>query len=267
MFVTKQNTKNAIASVLDIPFNFEGSSIRILTHTQTGEPWFLAKDVAEVLGYRDTDQAIRRHCKMYQTCPVESTGQLRRVLIIPEADLYRLVLKSTLPAAERFESWVMEEVLPQIRQNGSYGTVPALPDFSNPVIAARAWADAKEGEMQALAFVEEAKSKVEAFDAFMNSEGTASFTDVAKVLGVGPNIMTAFLVAENVLYRDKQGILIPISRYAGQKGLFNVIFKQPEKGRIRKQTMVTPRGADAIRDMVNENPARLVSMKAARGVC
>lgn len=102
-----------------IPFNFKGDDIRVLTDDQ-GEPWFIAKDVADLLEYSDTDKAIRTHCKASKTYPVEMAGQVRHVKVIPERDLYRLVMRSQMPAAEAFEEWVVGEVLPAIRKTGSY---------------------------------------------------------------------------------------------------------------------------------------------------
>ena len=87
-----------------------------------GEPWFIGKDVAEVLGYKDTDYAIRAHCKHARDfAPDETPGanfssKARKFKIIPESDVYRLIIKSKLPAAEKFETWVMEEVLPTARK-------------------------------------------------------------------------------------------------------------------------------------------------------
>lgn len=100
-------------------FNFRGTSVRVITDEQ-GDPWFVAKDIAELLEYVDTDQAVRLHCKAAKTCPVEMTGQVRNVKVVPERDLYRLVMRSKMPAAEAFEEWVVGEVLPSIRKTGSY---------------------------------------------------------------------------------------------------------------------------------------------------
>ena len=101
------------------PFNFNGADVRVITDEQ-GEPWFVAKDIADLLGYTDPDQAVRTHCKAAKTCPVEMTGQVRHIKVIPERDLYRLVMRSQMPAAEAFEEWVVGEVLPTIRKTGSY---------------------------------------------------------------------------------------------------------------------------------------------------
>lgn len=85
-----------------------------------GEPWFVAKDVAEILGYWRPDQAVKKHCKAVETSPLNSGGQVRHLKIIPERDVYRLVMRSKLPAAEEFEEWVVAEVLPAIRKDGAY---------------------------------------------------------------------------------------------------------------------------------------------------
>lgn len=102
-----------------IPFNFNGTDIRVITDDQ-GEPWFVAKDVADLLEYADSDKAVRTHCKAAKTYPAEMAGQVRHVKVIPERDLYRLVMRSQMPAAEAFEEWVVGEVLPTIRKTGGY---------------------------------------------------------------------------------------------------------------------------------------------------
>lgn len=88
-----------------------------------GEPWFIAKDIAAALGYADTRQAIRKNCKKPKTVKINSASGRRgnpNMVIISEADLYRLVLRSRLPEADRFMDWVAEEVLPSIRKTGMY---------------------------------------------------------------------------------------------------------------------------------------------------
>ena len=84
------------------------------------EPWFVASDVAKVLGYNDLDQAIRKHCKMTKSYPVESTGQVRYLKIIPESDVYRLIMRSKMPQAENFQDWVTTDILLSIHKQGGY---------------------------------------------------------------------------------------------------------------------------------------------------
>ena len=116
-------------------FQFDGAKVRVVV--KDGEPWFVAKDVAEVLGYSDTSKVVRAHCKNpVQVVGVESThpgnggkGGMRaatQITIIPESDVYRLIMRSKLPSAERFEEWVVAEVLPTIRKHGVYMTPEKL---------------------------------------------------------------------------------------------------------------------------------------------
>ena len=107
-------------------FAFDSQAVRVVM--VDGEPWFVGKDVAEVLGYKDTTNAIKQHCRgVVNHHPiVDSLGRNQEVRIISEPDMLRLIVGSNLPAAERFERWVFEEVLPSIRKTGAY-VDPAAP--------------------------------------------------------------------------------------------------------------------------------------------
>ena len=87
-----------------------------------GEIYFIGKDVAEILGYKDTDQAIRYNVdeEDKKTYPVKTTGQVRYMIFINESGLYSLIFNSQLPTAKKFKRWVTSEVLPQIRKTGKY---------------------------------------------------------------------------------------------------------------------------------------------------
>jgi prophage antirepressor-like protein len=107
-------------------FNFKENAVRTLLVND--EVMFVAKDVADCLGYADSAQAIRDNCKraINLTNGVETfvneIKELMRTksLVIPESDVYRLVMRSKLESAESFQDWVVEEVLPSIRKTGSY---------------------------------------------------------------------------------------------------------------------------------------------------
>ena len=107
-------------------FNFEESApIRVVTREQ--EPWFVAKDIAEVLAYSDTQAMTRRlDEEELSTCTDNSSGQVRNLTIINESGLYSAILGSTKPEAKRFKKWVTSEVLPAIRKTGRYA-VPEAP--------------------------------------------------------------------------------------------------------------------------------------------
>lgn len=88
--------------------------------------YFVGKDIATALGYKNTRDAINRHCKgVVKHDVLDTTGFEQQMNIIPESDVYRLIFGSHLPEAEKFEKWVMEEVLPQLRQRGVYMTESA----------------------------------------------------------------------------------------------------------------------------------------------
>lgn len=105
----------------------EFGSVRTL-ETTDGKVLFCGADVAKALGYKDTRHAITAHCKGGAKYPVLTNGGYQETTFITEGDMYRLITHSKLPNAERFESWVFDEVLPTIRKHGAYMT--AHPDYS-----------------------------------------------------------------------------------------------------------------------------------------
>lgn len=117
-------------------FRFQSHEVR--TVTIDGNPYWVAKDVCEVLGYANSSKAVGDHCKgVTKRYPLRTAGGMQEVRVIAEPDLYRLIAHSTLPGAEAFEKWIFEEVLPAIRKTGVY--VPE--DY---IKALRAYADALE---------------------------------------------------------------------------------------------------------------------------
>ena len=124
-----QNAKqDSVARTVNL-FNFEGFDVRVVLID--GEPWFSARDVAEGLGYSNPQKAVRDHCKSPRPVGVNDSFTLGpSANIIPERDVYRLVMRSKLPQAERFEEWVVSEVLPSIRRTGGYTTPTAPADLS-----------------------------------------------------------------------------------------------------------------------------------------
>jgi anti-repressor protein len=99
--------------------NANGYTLRTVTDNDT--VYFVGKDVAEMLGYANTKDAIAKHCKgVAKRYPVQTAGGTQEVRVITEPDFYRLVVNSKLPAAQEYEKWVFEEVLPAIRKSGGY---------------------------------------------------------------------------------------------------------------------------------------------------
>ncbi len=110
-------------------FKYQSPEEQQLSEVRTveidGEIWFVASDVAKTLGYKRPSDAIRQHCKPKGTVKyrIPSDGGEQDTLIINEPNVYRLIIKSNLPSAEAFETWLFEEVIPSIRKKGYYGRI------------------------------------------------------------------------------------------------------------------------------------------------
>ena len=88
---------------------------------------FCASDVAKALGYKNPTEAIQDHCKrVVERCTSDSLGRRQTMKFIPEGDIYRLAASSKLPGAEKFESWIFDEVVPTIYKHGAYMTPETL---------------------------------------------------------------------------------------------------------------------------------------------
>lgn len=92
---------------------------------RNGQPWFVGNDVAKSLGYARPRDAVREFCKGGAKMALPSNCGMQETMIIPEADVFRLIMRSKLPHAEAFQDWVVEEVLPAIRKHGGYLTPAA----------------------------------------------------------------------------------------------------------------------------------------------
>lgn len=112
------NSNTAVSNV--IPFAFEAKSVRV--QQIDGSPWFCLTDVCSILGYSNSRDAMAKHCRETGVAKrdISSTGQRRSLTFVSEGNLYRLIIKSRKDEAQRFESWVCDEVLPSIRKSGGY---------------------------------------------------------------------------------------------------------------------------------------------------
>ena len=107
-------------------FDFNGCQVRIIT-IEEGTIWFCARDIANALGYKDTVNAIKSHCKGVAIHhPLQTAGGIQKVRFITEGDVYRLIVSSKLPEAQKFEHWLFDEVVPTIRRTGGYNTTASL---------------------------------------------------------------------------------------------------------------------------------------------
>lgn len=189
-----------------------------------GEPWFVGKDVAGKLGYRDMDQALRNHVDQEDklTRQIDGSGQRRNMTLINESGLYALIIGSKLPEAKRFKRWVTSIVLPAIRRDGGYiqGEEEIKEKIQNPEISAlekelaemKFIAESLQVAMNKIqgmkAQLEEQKPKVEFHDS-VTIEGACTFEEFAKILSdegypIGTRRLFDLFRDQNWVYRKKQ---------------------------------------------------------------
>lgn len=191
-------------TALDI-FTYSGQQVR--TVIVDGEPWFVAADVARILGYRDSNMLTRRVDDEDKGTQIMRTpGGDQNVTVINEPGLYMGVLGATVPDAREFKRWVTHEVLPAIRKTGQYGT--ALPaSFAEALELAAS----KVREIEALeAKAAEDAPKVAAYDTLMDAEGFYTMEAAAKLGGIGRNTFFARLRDAGVI---QSGSRLPYQRY------------------------------------------------------
>jgi len=146
-----------------MPFDFEGIPVRVIT--ADGEPWWIAADIARVLGYRDADRVLRLlDDDMRGTHYVGTPGGPQQMAVITRGALFRLILRSRKPAAKRFERLVVDVILPSIAATGSYATPAAKPstevDLMDPAVFHKVLGRALEQRDTARAELEAAEAKV-----------------------------------------------------------------------------------------------------------
>lgn len=179
-------------------FVFEGTG-EVRTVLIDGEPWFVGKDVCERLGYANPSKAMTDHCKgITKRYPLRTHGGTQPFRILAQPDVMRLIVGSTLPAAQRFEQWVFEEVLPSIRRTGGY--MVAGPDETPEALVLRAMnvlqdtvvrQKAQIGKLQGA--VAEAAPKILAWERLMDAEGLITVSNAARAMGVQQTALFAFL--------------------------------------------------------------------------
>jgi prophage antirepressor-like protein len=233
---------------LQIFKNEEFGQVRTVVHN--GKPYFVASDIARALGYSIPSKAVQTHCKGVSKMEVPTDGGKQEMLIIPEGDIYRLIAKSQLPFAEKFETWVFDEVLPSIRQNGGY--IANQENLAPEQIVANALIVAQNIIQQKDKLIETMKPKAEFFDAVADSKTAQPMDKVAKILdirGIGRNKLFEILREKKVLDRGN----IPYQEFV-DRGYFRVIEQKYTKPNgeteINIKTLVYQRGIDYIRKLI-----------------
>lgn len=225
----------------------------IRTIEEEGKILFCAKDVAAALGYKDTTNAIKQHCRgVVKRHLTDSLGRNQETNFIPEGDIYRLAAKSELPGAERFESWIFDEVLPSIRKNGGYvaGQENMTPEelMAAALIMANKTIENQKLRLSTLSVENQVmKPKADYFDELVDRNLLTNFRETAKQLGVKQNEFIGFLLEKKYLYRDKRGKLMPYAQQV-ENGLFEIKESMNDKTQWSgTQTLITPKGRETFR--------------------
>ena len=235
------------------------------------EPWFVGKDVAEILGYKSSADAVRVHTDeddkgVYE---LKTPGGIQKVVIINESGLYSLILSSKLESAKKFKKWVTSEVLPSLRKTGTYSMEQLSKDFYIP----QTYADALilAGNLQKRVqeqherikeqkkVIEVQKPKVEFYDTVTKSESTFDMAEVAKLIKI-PNMgsvkLFEFLREHDILSDNKSNWNEPYQTYVNS-GYFKIVEVKSEDNHgnvhVNKKTVVFQKGVDFIRKLAKDN--------------
>lgn len=192
-------------------FNFNASTLRTLTD-ENGEPWFVAKDVCDVLNYTNASKAISDHVDPEDKLNNESLSSLgqRGGWLVNESGLYSLALSSKLPTAKEFKRWITREVLPSIRKHGIYATESTIDQIlADPDFGIRLLTDLKNERakrIEAENHVRELEPKAKALDDFTNVPDTLLVRDAAKLLSnagtpISEKQLREWLSSHNWIYR------------------------------------------------------------------
>lgn len=239
-------------------FNFNNNQVRTLLINN--EPYFVGKDVAEVLGYAKPRNAIAKHVddEDKKDAPIQGDlGGKQSMTIINESGVYSLVFGSKLPEAKKFKHWVTSEVLPTIRKHGAYMTEKTLeealtsPDFLIKLATELKQEQEKRKALEVRNSVLTVENqimspKADYFDELVDRNLLTNIRETAKELQVKEREFVNFLLDKKYLYRDKRGKLMPYAQK--NDGLFELkeCFNEGTSWK-GTQTLVTPKGRETFR--------------------
>nr|DAO92210.1 MAG TPA: repressor domain protein [Bacteriophage sp.] len=224
---------------------------KIRTPNRDGEPWFVGKDVATALGYKDSVNALKSHVSEEDKGGWRIATQYgeREAVIINESGLYSLILSSKLESAKRFKHWVTAEVLPSIRKNGGY--IAGQDEMSDTELLAKALLVAQRQIEQRNAQIAEMQPKALFADAVAASHTSILIGELAKILkqngvDIGQNRLFETLRQQGYLIRRNGTDYNSPTQRAMELGLFEV--KESTVGnpdgsvRVTRTTKVTGKG-------------------------
>lgn len=226
---------------------------KVRTVAIEGEPWFVGKDVAEALGYGDTDQALRKHIHEEDklTRQIDGGGQKRNVVVISESGLYALIFGSKLESAKRFKHWVTSEVLPSIRKHGMYAKEELLDNPDLLIQVAQELKAERERNKALLADNERMRPKEIFADAVAASHTSILIGDLAKLIKqngveIGQKRLFAWMRDNGYLIKRNGADWNMPTQKSMEMGLFEVkesTVNNPDGTvRINRTTKVTGKG-------------------------
>ncbi len=220
-----------------------------------GEPWFVGKDVALALGYKNPQQTIRIHVfdEDKGVREILTPGGRQEIPVINESGLYSLILSSKLPSARQFKHWVTSEILPAIRKHGMYISNPLLCEMvKDPTLLNRMVKNylAEHARAETLAAdVKVMRPKAEFYDAFVHPDDCTNIRTTAKELQIPERQFCKFLVDARFLFRSPAGNLMPYNKPMNRE-LFIVRDYFADNGHRGAYTLITPRGKNLFRMML-----------------
>lgn len=226
----------------------------IRTMERDGEIWFVGKDVADVLGYKKTENALAKHVDTEDKTltPIQggcSTGS-QKTYIINESGLYSLILSSKLPTAKEFKRWVTSEILPSVRKHGGY--IAGQEEMSGEQLMARAILFAERKIKEQAEQISLMEPKAAYFDRVAESKGSLCFRDTAKAFGVKEKEFIQFLLDHKLVYRNSHRRLVPYVECRKNKWFEVSEFTYTKGTEITTsvQTKITPVGRQKIHAMM-----------------
>ena len=204
-----------------------------------GKPYFVGTDVTKALGYSNPRKAILDHCKGVTKRDTPTSSGIQSMSYINEGDLYRLIMKSKLPSAEKFEMWVMDEVLPAIRNHGLYATDNVIdnilnnPDFGIDLLTRL------KGERAARVEAERKNAIL------MHVNKTYTVTEIAKELGLRSVTQLNKILAEKKIQYSVNGTWVMYSKYS-DLGYEEIKQEVLDSGKVIYHRRITQMGREFI---------------------
>ena len=235
-------------------FAFEGTD-EIRTLLINDEPYFVGKDVAEVLGYKNTPKAIRDHIDEEDKRTeriVHPLGGQQDTWLINESGLYSLILKSKLPSAKKFKRWVTSEVLPTIRKHGMYATEDLL---NNPDLLIQVATQLKEERTNRLIAeqrVNELQPKADYYDKILANKSLMTISVIAKNYGMSANKMNQTLHKLGVQYKQGKTWLL-YSKHQDKGWTHTEMLEVAGTDKLQPSTKWTQKGHIAIYELLKKN--------------